>query len=108
MTPKRSSHENSLASFWAGEAGAFQRREWAILGWMQFHLGKEVRPATTDRQVAFGLGYQERNAVSPRITRLIKQGVIEQSGSTICPITGKRVRLIRITSKPAKQGELAI
>ena len=49
----------------------------------------------TDRQVAEWLGFSDLNAVRPRITELVKAGRLEEAGSTICPVTGRRVRMVR-------------
>ena len=48
----------------------------------------------TDRQVTAALGFDERNAVQPRITELIKAGLVAEVGKTKCNITGKRVRVV--------------
>jgi hypothetical protein len=36
------------------------------------------------------------NSVRPQITRLIKDGIVEECGKTICPVTSRTVRLVRM------------
>ena len=59
----------------------------------------------TDRQIKIFLGYQEMNAVRPRITELIKAGRLYESGSMKCRYTGKTVRVVRI-ARETKQMEM--
>lgn len=47
-----------------------------------------------DRRVMEALGFSDMNAVRPRITELIKAGLLREAGSTTDYITGKRVRLV--------------
>jgi hypothetical protein len=49
----------------------------------------------TDRQVMTALGFSDMNSVRPRITELIKAGLLIESGDTVDYVTGKRVRLVR-------------
>jgi glutamate-1-semialdehyde aminotransferase len=49
----------------------------------------------TDRQVMNALGFSDMNSVRPRITELIKAGLLVEAGDTIDYVTGKRVRLVR-------------
>ncbi len=56
--------------------------------------------SSTDRHVCTFLGFTDMNSVRPRITTLIKRGLLEECGSMRDPLTGKRVRLVRL-----KQGQ---
>lgn len=49
----------------------------------------------TDRQVKNILGLEDMNSVRPRITEMIKKGVLMEESNTKCPITGKTVRICR-------------
>lgn len=80
--------------------GELSRRQAAILRW----LLANPRP-WTDRQIAAGMGYPDMNAVRPRITELIDQGILREAGSITCQVTGKRVRLV---SPVIHQGELPL
>ena len=63
-----------------------QKIVWAFAGW---HTPR------TDRQVMRELCYKERNHVQPRITELIKAGVLEEAGKIKCEETGKTVRQVQ-------------
>lgn len=96
MSAKRrqSMHVNSLAAFYEGKSEFFSQREQQILR-AYTQLGR-----ASDRDVCNLLGFRDLNAVRPRITELIEDGVLEESGGQQCPVTGKLVRVVRI--KPAK------
>ncbi len=55
--------------------------------------------SNTDRQIMERLGFNEPNQVRPRITELIKKGLVFECGSTKCPVTNKTVRLIKIRNQ---------
>ena len=84
-------HANSLAAYHDGELGAFTKRQREILG----VLGG-TGPKITDRTCMKLLGYTDMNAVRPRITELIKKGVLRESGQISCPETKKKVRQFSI------------
>lgn len=50
----------------------------------------------TDREIMHATGLAEKNSVSPSITRLKQEGVIEEVGKTKCPTTGKTVRIVKL------------
>lgn len=77
--------------------GMISRRERMVLDWVREH-GK-----ATDRQIVVGLGFTDMNACRPRVTELVQVGALREVGSVICPVTGKRVRLVDV---PAGQGNL--
>ena len=61
----------------------------------------------TDREIMKALGFTDPNTVRPRVTELIKAGILQEYGFTLDSETGKRVRVVRITPKaPGKQEEL--
>lgn len=49
--------------------------------------------ASTDREVAEGLGFPEMNQVRPTITTLLDEGLLIECGSTHCFTTDRTVRL---------------
>ncbi len=62
---------------------------------------RENRPMT-DREVKDLLGFDEMNAVRPRISEMCKlidgqPGRLQECGEVKCPKTGKTVRLTRIS-----------
>ena len=48
----------------------------------------------TDREVMALLGFRDMNAVRPRISELVKHGLLRECDSTPCPVTGKKVRRV--------------
>ena len=82
--------ENSLAAYRAGQLGLFSKRELEILQAFE-HIGQ-----ATDRAILDWCNYTDMNAVRPRITELISSGLLEERGSTICPVTHKSVSICRI------------
>ena len=52
----------------------------------------------TDRAVASRLGFQDLNAVRPRVVDAIDNGLLYETGSTVCPVTNRRVRTCALTS----------
>ena len=50
----------------------------------------ESGPATA-REIAYALGFKERNASAPRLVELRKAGKVEVTGKKKCSVTGKTV-----------------
>jgi predicted transcriptional regulator len=48
----------------------------------------------TDRELTAKLGYTDRMMVQPRVSDLIRDGHLQEIGSTRCRTTGKTVRLV--------------
>lgn len=95
-------HVNSLAAYESGRRELFSARELAILDAL-----RKLRCAT-DRGVMLALGFTDMNSVRPRITELIKDGVLFEDGSVDDHVTGKRVRAVRFRPVVAQQPELAL
>ena len=87
---------NSLLAYWQGEEGLFEKREQDILKALRY--AKDL----TDREIMLALELPEPNCVRPRITELIKDGVLEQTGNKIDPQTGKRVRTVSLRADPRR------
>lgn len=51
--------------------------------------------AATDKQVARAMGFSHKAAVQPRISELVKAGILEECGAARDPDTGKTVRIVR-------------
>lgn len=61
----------------------------------------------SDRDIMMDLSFTDPNAVRPRVTELIKRGMVEEClNSAQCAITGRRVRLVRLVGKG--QGTLSL
>lgn len=100
-TTRRSMHVNSLAAYEAGRRELFSKRELLILDALR---GKA--PAT-DRDVMHALGFADMNSVRPRITELVKDGVLVELDSVRDRKTGKWVRTVQ-TRKVSQQTELSL
>lgn len=64
--------------------------------------------SATDKQVAHALGYPHKAAVQPRISELVKAGMLEEWGSVSDPDTGKIVRLVRVRQAGEQQLSMGI
>lgn len=106
-TQRRSMHVNSLAAYDSGRRELFSARELAILDFLKSNpFGNVPR---TDREIMKGLGFSDMNSVRPRITELIKDGVLAEEGSVEDETTGKWVRLVCFNRpQKAQQPELAL
>lgn len=58
--------------------------------------------AMTARQIAYGMGYMDLNAVKPRITELKAAGRIEAVGKAYDDISKRRVAVYKATGKDGK------
>lgn len=89
-------HVNSLVAYFEGQTENFSKREKAVLD--VIHRLKSA----TDRDVMVSLGFNDPNAVRPRITELIKEGVLQEVGSSEDVITGKTVRMVALMPDSAR------
>lgn len=96
-----SAHTNSQLAYEAIQSeGKLSMRQALILQWLLAH----PQP-WTDREIAAGMGYPDMNCVRPRITELIKIGLVSEFDNVKCVVTGKTVRRV----VPAQQqGELPL
>ncbi len=56
----------------------------------------------TARQIAYGLGYRDLNAVKPRLSEMKEAGVIEVVGKTQDSVTKRNVAVYRAAGKEEK------
>lgn len=91
---RQSLHVNSLQALWEGRDELFGKREQAVLQALR------AFGPMTDREVMLRLDFADPNAVRPRITGLIEEGVLVECGEKQDPITGKTVRIVRIAENP--------
>ena len=47
------------------------------------------------RQIAWRLGYEDMNAVRPRITEMVEEGILEAADTIRDTVTGRRVATFR-------------
>lgn len=82
-------------------AGEIDQRELQVLNYIELH------PGSTDHEVRDGLGYSERNDVSPAITRL-KQGGLLDEGDKVMGESGfmRRTLYLAGTAPEPRQGGL--
>jgi len=73
------------------------------------------RPRSTARELALylwgrkAIPMPERNFVHPRLTELMKAGIVAAVDKKRCPITGKMVAVYELASDPViEQGELEL
>lgn len=59
----------------------------------------------SDREIMVWLRFTDPNKVRPRITEMIKRGIMRECGSQVDSMTGKRVRLVEMVPTD-KQGDL--
>lgn len=85
-------HAHSIEAYHA-ESANLSRRAQAVLAYV-----RRVGPKT-DRQIMEALGFSDMNSVRPRITELLRAGLLCQSGETVCSVTGKRVRVVAVREK---------
>lgn len=90
--PEHEMHPNSLEAYHEEQVPTFQTREAKIL-----ELFKSVRVPMTDRCVMRHLGFSDPNNVRPRITELIDQGYLQETGRIVDSASGKKVRLVAIS-----------
>jgi len=83
-------HDNSIQSYYdhINSGAKFKQRE-KVFKFVEY-CGKH-----TDRAIAEAIGI-ERSDVRARISKLVKDGMLEEVGNTKCPVTGKIVRVVDI------------
>lgn len=83
-------HENSIKTYYE-ELKSLTNRQAEIFNILQ----QRSNEVFTDRELKELLHYGDMNAVRPRITEMIKKGIIKEQGTTICNRTNKSVRIVR-------------
>lgn len=82
-----SEHQNSASALKAC-ADTLSKRQKAIF-YHLFYSGPQ-----TDRDVKEKLGYTDMNQVRPRISELIREKLVIEFSTTVCPVTGQTVRVV--------------
>lgn len=84
-------HKNSIEAYSHGnESGELSKRATLVLGKIR-QLG-----VCTDKEVMRALGFSDPNAVRPRITEMLKSGVLEEVGDVTDPDTNRPARRTRV------------
>jgi hypothetical protein len=91
-------HQHSLDAYRALDVGT--RRAFVLQSYAD-------HGPLTDRAVCASLGYDDMNAVRPRISELVKQGSLVECGTVRDDLTRRMVRTCRLRVEP-KQLDLAI
>lgn len=91
-------HENSIQAYYdhINSGAKFKQRE-KVLKFVEY-CGQH-----TDRAIAEAIGI-ERSDVRARISKLVKDGMLEEVGNTKCPVSGKIVRVVDVP-RAEKQNE---
>jgi hypothetical protein len=89
-------HPNSVLAYWEGRDELFGKRHQKVISALR------QGGTLSDREVMIACGFSDMNAVRPRITELIEVGIVEPHGDIICPVTKKRVRLVRLAKREAQ------
>lgn len=89
-------HDNSIQTFYETEQDREKRRAEV------FEVYVKAGRSMTDREVCKALGYNDLNAVRPRCSELVDEGLLIEVGKTRCPITNRRVRLMRVREREAQ------
>jgi len=86
---KKKIHINSKLSFRELQE-TLGKRQGAIL-----QAVTRMKKLVTDRQVKNLLELDDMNAVRPRISELLRLGVLKEGTPVKCPITGRKVRRVK-------------
>lgn len=94
-------HPNSIAAY-HGSSEQFSEREQEVMATLR-RIGHG-----TDKQIAHAAGYAHKSAVQPRLSELLKRGVLVEYGTAKDPDTGKHVRVVCIKPPEEQQLEMAV
>ena len=84
-------HQNSLLTYMETTTKRKSRAQIVLEAF------KRLGAPATDREILKSVGGGgELNYVRPRITELIKAGLVEEVGNVLCPIGGRTVRVCRV------------
>jgi hypothetical protein len=86
-------HENSKQALYE-ERSKLNARESEIY---EFLLGRNEN-SYTDRDIKTALGHEDMNAIRPRVTELLKKGLIFEAIPTRCKVTNKTVRRVKVAN----------
>jgi hypothetical protein len=81
-------HNNSYASY--GQLDGLNKRCRMVVSALN-DLG-----VATDRRLKNHLNLPDMNNVRPRVTELLKLGIVEECGTELCDVTNKTVRKVRL------------
>ena len=90
-------HENSLKAY-EEELPKLNPRAGAVLRAAVRYQAVGGTVALTDRTIMRLLGFADPNSVRPRITELLKAGLLVEGGKIKDSTTGKTVRTVRVSA----------
>ena len=88
-------HQNSAEAYQELEAFLIGRKK-EVYEWLQ------ANGQATDREIKVGLGYDDMNAIRPRISELVEIGLIKEVGRVLDKKTLRRVRIVK--TEPCQKG----
>jgi len=97
-------HKNTMESFKAGIAGSFKTRAQKLFEILYFKSQQ-----LTDKEILerFAPGSDNKNLVSPRLTEMVQNGILEETGDRV--ENGNTVRVLAVkqpATTPEAQGSL--
>ncbi len=84
-------HENSLRVY-RESVDKLKGRALMVFAYVTAH------GPVTDRDIMTGLSYTDPNMVRPRVSELVKQGLLRECGNVKDPVTRKMVRTVDIAT----------
>ena len=87
--PRRPHPHSAKALGEHADSGRLSKRCEAILAVLEAAAGR-----MTDRQIKIIMGFEDMNSVRPRITEMIRDGILVEVGETVCPVTKMTVRTV--------------
>lgn len=102
--PTHNMHENSL-DVYADEGPKLQTRAWLILGLIKGCCNPVTARQLLDDAARYeGKTLTDMNYVRPRISELLKEGLIEECEEKVCDsVTGKKVSQFRVPAAPVTE-----
>ena len=92
---RREQHVNSINAYDEGKEEWFSKREKLILAALS-----GLKRGASDRELMIRLGFTDMNSVRPRITEMVKEGLLEEVSNQEDPITKKVVRVVALARDP--------
>ena len=91
-------HDNSMSSY--DELDGLNNRCRLVIDAL-YELGR-----ATDRSIKEHLKLPDMNNVRPRVTELLKLGILVECGNQLCRVSNRNVRLVKLRNPDTNQMEL--
>jgi len=82
-------HKNSIETYHSIKP-FLTKRQLVIYNWL------EANGEASDRQIKVGLGFDDLNAVRPRITEMVQRKQLREVKTVRCSVTKKPVRIVEV------------